>query len=198
MDKQVVKVNCVIGIDPGANGGIAIYRPGRPVVVVKMPCDMNILFSYLKGLMEMCSPLVFLEKLTVRADDVQFTSEGVNMGKLYRIQKMIANYEQLRSTLTICEIPFVLVHPMKWQNGLNVRIKGRHEEKADRKRRYRDIAGQLYPAIRATLWNADALLIMHYGRHVLKSDIKWVAENLPKKMHERVISPNTGFTSENG
>ena len=111
------------------------------------------------------------------------------MGKLYRIQKMLQNFEHLKAIITVAEIPFVLVNAMKWQNDLKLRIKvkGKKEEKADRKRRFRDIAGKLYPEITPALWNADATLIMHFGRYILHNNPRWVLENLPAPMHDRLF-----------
>lgn len=154
-----------------------------------MPKEISEFNDYLTYIKSICSPIIFLEKLSVRPDDVNVGDGGANMGKLYRIQKMVANYEQLKTVITLCDIPFCMVHPLKWQNELKLRIKrkGYHEEKAERKRRYRDIAGELYPDISATLWNADATLIMHFGRYVLQNNPNWVLENLPPKLHERLF-----------
>ena len=39
-----MKVDCIIGIDPGANGGIAVYRVyGQKVDVLKMPKELSAL-----------------------------------------------------------------------------------------------------------------------------------------------------------
>lgn len=184
-----MKIDCVIGIDPGASGGIVCWRPGKKAEAIKMPKDLNKIRDYLSYIRSICSPIVFLEKLSVRADDVSGDGDGVNMGKLFRVQKMIANFEQLKAIITVCDVPFVTVHPMKWQNELKLRIKvGRKkEEKADRKRRYRDIAGKLYPEINPTLWNADATLIMHFGRYILKNNPRWVLSNFSNDMTERLF-----------
>lgn len=111
------------------------------------------------------------------------------MGKLYRIQKMLANFEQLKATIAVCDVPFVMVHPMKWQNELKLRAKTtrKKEEKNERKRRYKEIAGNLYPELKPTLWNADATLIMHFGRYILRNNPDWVRENLTAKMYERLF-----------
>lgn len=183
MEKNI-KISAVVGIDPGRNGGIVTWRPGQKITAAKMPQDINDLRDYLTYLKSICSPMVFLEKLTVRPDDVMAGAEGVNMGKMYRIQKMMANYEQLKTMIAFCEVPFVVVHPIKWQNELKLRTKSsRHkEEKAERKRRYRDVAGNLYPELTPTLWNADATLIMHFGRYILKNNPNWVRDNLPERL----------------
>lgn len=175
-----MNIDTIIGIDPGAQGGIAVWQAGAKVKTIRMPRDISELREYMTYLVENFRPIVFLEKLSVRPDDVTVEGGSANLGKLYRIQKMIAQYEQLKATLEFCGVPFVQVHPMKWQNGLHLRTKG--EEKAARKRRYRDIAGRLYPEVDATLWNADAVLIMHFGRHALKNDPGWVYANLPSQL----------------
>ena len=184
-----MKIDCVVGFDPGAsNGGIAVWRPNQKVKTIKMPKDITDLRNYLEYLKSICSPIVFLEKLSVRPDDVSPGADGVNMGKLYRIQKMLANFEQLKATIAVCNIPFVMVHPMKWQNELKLRTKtGKKETKEERKRRYRDIAGELYPEIKPTLWNADATLIMHFGRYILHNNPEWVRQNLPSNLHENLF-----------
>lgn len=175
--EQKITINCVIGIDPGAQGGIAIYRVGDPVKAVKMPKDISELGEFLKYYAETTKPIVFLEKLSVRPDDV---TDG-NMGKLYRIQKLMANFEHLKAIIELSGIPYVLTHPLTWQTKLKLRIKGQKEEKADRKRRYQETAQKLYPEVKVTLWNSDALLLMHFGRWALVNEVNWVKANLPQK-----------------
>lgn len=184
-----MKIDCIVGIDPGSMGGIVCWRPNHKTTAIKMPKDLNDIRDYLNHLKSICSPIVFLEKLSVRPDDVQPGEDGVNMGKLYRIQKMIANFEQLKAIITVCDVPFVMVHPMKWQNELKLRISSKRikESKEQRKRRYRDIAGKTYPDIKPTLWNADATLIMHFGRYILQNNRDWVKQNLPSKMYQRLF-----------
>lgn len=186
-----MKIDCVIGIDPGRNGGIVSWRPNHNIKAIKMPEDLNELRDYLNYMKSICSPIVFLEKLSVRPDDITPGEGGANMGKLYRIQKMMANYEQLKAIITFCEIPFCMVHPLKWQNDLKLRVKNKsrsnQESKEARKRRYKDIAGDYYPELNPTLWNADATLIMHFGRYILQNNPGWVRENCPDKMHNRIF-----------
>lgn len=180
-------IDCIIGIDPGASGGIVTWRPNEVAKAIKMPKDLNALAEYLKYIKSVSHPLVFLEKLSVRPDDVVAVGTCANMGKLYRIQKMLQNFEHLKAILTVSGVPFVMVHPMKWQNELKLRVKGSTEDKAQRKRRYRDLAGQLYPEIKSALWSADATLIMHFGRRILQRDPEWVKQNLPSVAHNSLF-----------
>lgn len=188
MEKKI-RISAVVGIDPGASGGIVTWRPNHNITAIKMPEDINGIRDYLNYLKTICSPIVFLEKISVRPDDITPVADGFNMGKLYRIQKMLANFEQLKATIAVCDVPFVMVHPMKWQNELKLRAKTtrKKEEKNERKRRYKEIAGNLYPELKPTLWNADATLIMHFGRYILRNNPDWVRENLPAKMYERLF-----------
>ena len=177
------KIDCIIGIDPGANGGLAVYIKDRSrtiLDVAKMPKDLSDLRDFFGYYKENYNPIVFLEKLSVRPDDITADSEGVRMGKLYRIQKLMANYEHLKAILETTGVPYVLVHPCKWASYLKLRKIGSQETKVDRKNRYKRFAEKNYPDIKVTLWNADALLIMHFGRYVLANEMNWVKANLPQ------------------
>lgn len=175
-----MKIDCIIGIDPGAGGGIAVWRPNKKTEVIKMPKDILRLKEYLEYMKGICNPLVFIEKVQLRPDDV-----ADNPGKVYRIQQMLNAFQSLKDCVSFCGIPFVLVHPQKWQNELKLKLKG--EEKPERKKRYQRAAQSFYPEISVTLWNADALLILHFGRYILNKSPEWVLENLPRPMHEKLF-----------
>ena len=188
--EQTIKINCVIGIDPGRAGGIATFVMGKYkpfVTTVKMPKDIAELRDFFEYYAENYRPIVFLEKLSVRPDDVMSEGDKPNLGKLYRIQKLMANFEQLKAVIESAGIPFVLVHPMSWQTKLKLRMRGRKEDKRLRKRRYVEAAQGFFPEVRATLWSADALLIMQFGRWALVNDLKWVEANLPEREYEKLF-----------
>lgn len=185
---ETIKINCVIGIDPGAAGGIAIYTVGQQgIKTVKMPKELDELRGFFEYYADNFCPIVFLEKLTVRPDDVKVDGGGASLGKLYRIQRMLAGYEKLKAYLETVGIPYVLVHPLSWQTRLGLRQKGVQEEKAQRKHRYQQFAGKLYPGTKMTLWNSDAVLIMHFGRFVLANELSWVRANLPSREHGKLF-----------
>lgn len=169
----------IAGIDVGKHGGIAILRENE-TKVIKMPDDVTEfigLFDYYKGLDDL---LVFVEKLQMRPQDIY-----ENVGKAFRIQRMLADFEKLKATLQIGKIPFCLVNPMKWQSALGLRIKG--EEKSDRKHRYVKVAQEHHPNVRATLWNADALLIADFGKKMYEEQNKWLKSNLPTQFNEKLF-----------
>ena len=183
-----MKVNCIIGIDPGKNGGIAIYRYGYKVTTIKMPKDLNELKDMFRYYSENFTTIIFLEKLSIRPDDIKVENNGkANMGKIFRVQTMMANYERLKVLIELSGIPYAMVHPMTWQSKLGLRKHGVKEEKAKRKHRYRRSAIELYPGQKVTLWNADALLIMHFGRWALENDINWVRGNVPTKEQGKIF-----------
>lgn len=187
MEQKKIRISAVIGIDPGAAGGIAVFIVGQKAKVVKMPKDLTELRDFFAYYAENYHPIVFLEKLSVRPDDVAADGGKANLGKLYRIQKMMANFEHLKALIETAGIPYVMCHPLSWQSKLSLRIPGKHEEKAERKRRYQAYAQQLYPEVSVTLWNADALLLMHFGRFILVNDPVWVRKNLPEREYEKLF-----------
>lgn len=54
-----MKIDCIVGIDPGSNGGIVTWRPNQNIKAVQMPKNINDLKDYLSYLKSICSPLVF-------------------------------------------------------------------------------------------------------------------------------------------
>lgn len=171
--------DAVLGIDPGSQGGISVYRNGK-ADVVKMPKKLEDIREYLQYIKSVSKhPIVFLEKLQLRMDDI-----NDNPGKAFRIQKLLMAFQQLKDFIQVEGIPFVLVHPMSWQSYLKLRRQA--ETKTERKNRYKDAAGIYYPTIKPTLWNADALLIMHFGRLKLHDDPNWVKANLPSEIIDKL------------
>lgn len=171
-------VETIIGIDPGKGGGVAVYRPNREVQVYKMP-DFDTLAELLKVIREMDKYiLVFMEKVQMRHGDK-------HSGKMFRMEKMLANYEQVKAIMKLLKIPFCLVHPMKWQGVMNLRKQG--EEYGEKKKRFNLIAKNIYPAIGITLATCDAVLIMEFGRKILRVDPMWVKENVPDEALKMLI-----------
>lgn len=182
-----IKINCVIGVDPGSAGGLAVFVPGMNVKTLKMPKDISDLRDFIGYYAENYKPIVFLEKLSVRPDDIAIQGDKANMGKLFRIQKMMANFEHLKAIIETTGVPYVMVHPLSWQTKLKLRIRGAHEEKDARKKRYKEAAGQLYPGVNITLWNADAILLMHFGRYALVNETRWVKAQLPEREYQKLF-----------
>jgi hypothetical protein len=92
---------------------------------------------------------------------------------------MLANYESLKTILSINELPFIEVHPRSWQGYLNLVVKG--EPKPERKQRYKRAAAEYYPNMNITNYNGDALCILQYGCRKIERDFDSVLEKLGKR-----------------
>lgn len=174
----------IVGIDPGRKGGVAVFDGGT-VNAAKMPDDVLALGRMLEGK----GAVVFIEKLNVRPDDMNF-------GKAVRVQRMLDEYERLKAGLEEHGVPYIMVHPLKWQSYLGVRIKG--QEKEERKRHFRDVAAKAFPNTKVTLWNADALLILLFGMRILQEDKRWVRSNCPVEFdYEAALAEFEGIGGRN-
>lgn len=182
----------VIGIDPGISGGLAIWSERIELVTCRMPLkqihkngkkqnntNLHALRSHLEYHKEDCQPIVFIERVQGWLSD-----QDQNPGKVFRIQKMLKNYAELISIITLCEIPYIEVAPISWQKHLALHVKGM--EKPERKKMYLNAAQQWYPKIKATLWNSDAICLVHYGRMKLEFDPKSISDVL-KEPDQRQI-----------
>lgn len=175
----------IMGIDPGIGGGIAIYTKNG-LVATKMPSysvmrsngkkknetDINKLGEIFEQQKENYNPIVFIEL-------VQAWTGTDDPARQYQIGRMLANYEALKTTITLSGIDFIEVMPQQWQSFLNLKVKG--ESKNDRKRRYVRFAASKYPEAKATLWSSDAICLVEFGRRKLSFDKDWVADMLPRK-----------------
>lgn len=173
-----LKTKVIIGIDPGAQGAIAIYN-GRTdeITVHKMPKKITPLKEILQE--NLNDQFVFLERVSPWKGDIH------TPGKMFGINKMMENYTMLRMVIEEMDIPFVYTSPNTWQK--TIRRKG--ESKEARKRRFRDMAQKIYPTVRATLWNADALLIMNYGRIMASYNLNWIWSHCPDHVKKKDLWP---------
>ena len=117
-----ITIDCIIGIDPGKNGGDCCLASNHKTEVIKMPGDLMELRQWFDYMKSICRPLVFVEKVQLRPDDV-----NDNPGKAFRVQKLLSEFEKLKTIIAMCDVPFVLVHPkngkMNWNCGLRERGK---------------------------------------------------------------------------
>lgn len=166
----------IIAIDPGANGGIAIYKKNRLEHVIHMPknlSDLKTYFDYVKENNERV--IVFIEKVQMFMSD----SDEENKGKQFRIKKLLSNFDQLKSLIVYYGFEFVEVYPITWQSNLGLNYK--NIPKTERKNLYKESAGYCFPAVKITLYNADALLILHFALNKTKSDNKWIEERIQNR-----------------
>lgn len=150
----------IIAIDPGASGAICSLKNGQ-VSVVNMPDKIFDLKVYFQGLIEgVDSSFCFIERVqSWVADDSQ-------PGKRFGIEKMLRQYTEIKTVLTMLEIPFHETQARSWQK---IFLNGeKFEEKKDRKARLKEICQQKFRHIKVTLKNCDALLILLYGNQEMQ------------------------------
>lgn len=139
-----------VGIDPGANGAIAVLDSiGRPIITIKLkdatPHDV----------WKQCT-----EHFALRQGPVYAVLEKVASSPQMGVCSAFsfgAVAGMLRAFLVAGDVPFEEVSPSKWQGALNCRTKG---EKNVSKAK----AQELFPMVKVTHANADALLLAEYAR----------------------------------
>ena len=145
-----MKYEITIGVDPGANGGIAWITDGK-ACVEKMPDTLQDLWE-------------LIESIGFEAPDftpyqikayIEQVSSSPQMGVVSAFS-FGRGYGNLEMALTAAGIPFERVRPQVWQKALGCMTKG---DKNVSKRR----AQELFPDRKITHATADALLIAHYG-----------------------------------
>lgn len=136
-----------LGIDPGVSGGIAIVdEAGVVITVEKMPADAARLAMILGAVPT--DTIACVEK--VHSSPQMGVSSAFTFGNGYgRIEGVLAAYE----------IDTTFVTPQRWQTDMDCRTGG---DKNVTKMR----AQQMFPNVRITLWNADALLLAMYCRRL--------------------------------
>lgn len=168
----------IIGIDPGVGGGIAIIK-NNAISIHKMPtikvevngktrneaCIANLQILMVEN---SDNTIVFIEKVNPRPQDAESNRQ-------FKIARMLANYEVLKTVVKIFKFPLVEVPPRTWQEYL--RLVKRGEVQKDRKNRYKRYASHLIGRD-ATLWNADAICIAQFGNLKVQRDIAWIRERI--------------------
>lgn len=143
----------IIGIDPGINGGIAVYSEGKIVEVTKMPPTPSELLNFLGEQADGYDVSCYLEKVQALP--------GQGAGAMFTFGK---GFGHLEMALIACGIPTSEVTPQKWQKVIQVGNKGT-KTKTEWKNKLKARAEMLYPYLgkKITLATSDAILICHYG-----------------------------------
>lgn len=159
--EETASFDGIIGIDPGKAGAVVFWKPGSQVKVWKMPDNVKgyrLIFNYVQ---EVCrTPICFIERQALHNTDIG--------GKQFNIIKLLANYNNLKTTLELSDIPIYEVGTRTWMKYCQLTDLCLGMEKKDRKSFFKQKAAERFPGIKVTLWNCDALLILEAGRFLLK------------------------------
>ena len=147
-----MKHGTIIGVDPGANGGIAWIDYNGKACVEKMPGSLQDLWELICDITNY--PRSSIDGRSYKAY-IEQVSSSPQMGVVSSFS-FGRGYGNLKMALTAAGIPFERVRPQVWQKALGCMTKG---DKNVSKRR----AQELFPDRKVTHATADALLIAYYG-----------------------------------
>ena len=142
-----------IGIDPGVNGGVAIIDDkwkDKAIEAVKCPDTIKDMADYLNvHCYDNIKTLCIIEKVH------SFPGQGVR--SVFTFGK---NYGQWLGILASHDIPYKEVSPQTWMKHYG----SMPRDRGQRKRHLKHLAQSLYPSIKVTLYNADAILLANYSK----------------------------------
>lgn len=143
----------IIGIDPGAKGAIAIvWEDGSLHEVVNMPDTPKDILDYLREYSN-TGAVCYLENV----------GNGIPGQSSSATAKFARHNGHLEMALLALGIKTVKATPQKWEKTYQLG-KSSSMEKAEWKRKLKAKAQELFPNVKVTLVNSDALLIAEYGR----------------------------------
>ena len=150
---KAASIRLFFGIDPGANGGMAVLGAGGGIISsIKMPQTERDVWDWINESWT-STPVAMIER--VHSMPAQGIASAFTFGK---------GYGGLRMALIAASIPFEEVNPEKWVKGLGIPKRGKTESKTTWKNRLKARAQQLFPEAEVTLKTSDALLIAEYCR----------------------------------
>lgn len=147
-----------IGIDPGANGGMAAVSANGHVVLL-MPLSQ----ATPKDWLDTINTIGGHSKRAAIENNTGFVGGVGNPGStMYKFGRVAGLLEGM---LIATRIPYQIPTPREWQKsiGISPRKKGKGaESKTQFKRRLKAAAERLFPGVNITLDTADALLIAEF------------------------------------
>lgn len=146
----------IIAIDPGKNGAICIREGSEIVDVAKMPDTCADLRDFIEEAThcqytDMTEIVAYLEQVSAMP--------GQGVTSMFTFGNGFGHLEQVLADFRIRTIK---VRPQMWQKALSLNSV-KDKSKADHKRRLKDYAQQLFPSVKVTSVNQDALLISEYA-----------------------------------
>ena len=144
----------ILGIDPGKNGGMAVLDADTNDIIdiTSMPSTLTDISDFVERHQDVsCAVLE-----TVHSMPGQGVASMFTFGQYYGYVQMAVVAHKIRC---------IDVLPAKWQQALGLKTK-KGESKAEHKNRLKGLAQKLFPKVKVTLKNADALLLAEYGRRV--------------------------------
>jgi hypothetical protein len=167
---MMLKVNKIIGIDPGLSNGAVCVLTSTGYVGGKLPNSIQGIQKLLQEQSNGHSVLVVLEKVQV------WTGDEATPGKRFGIDKLTSHHAQLLSSIALLNLPLIQAHPATWQSFLKLKKYKENITKQERKERYWE-AAQMYAGKAVPRYQADAFCLAEFGWRKLK-DQKWMSKHI--------------------
>lgn len=148
-----------IGCDPGKSG--AIVSIGRDVDMIRLNTDK----LTEKDIVDFLNDKNLLDcyVLTEAVGPNRNRSKGEARQGASSMFSFGMNYGFVRGILAANNMRRAFIAPQKWQQGFGL-IKRKDETNTQKKNRHKAKAQELFPEVKVTLWNCDALLLAAYCR----------------------------------
>lgn len=144
-----------IAVDPGQAGGVARIMVSSDdryhVETWNMPETEKDIADLFKEISKGLDVKAIIERVNA------FPGQGV-----VSVWKFSANYHGCRMAMICAGLSFDQVGPLQWQKELGIPSRKKEETKVQHKNKLKAKAQQLFPSVKVTLANADALLLAHY------------------------------------
>ncbi len=148
----------IIGIDPGESGSVVCIYDYNKIEIVSLSCIGMDVFDFLcKCKRDNINTWAYIEKVHT------MPKQGI-----VSAGKFMYNFGYVVGLLTASKIPFEFVIPQVWKKALGC-ISPKDSTKTHKKNIDKLAAQRLFPDIKITHKNADALLIAEYGRRLRKT-----------------------------
>lgn len=153
-----------VGIDPGANGACcALMDDGEISLLKHDSASEHDQWEWVTQFIgSPCHALI--EQQTARPSRIPDGKGGWRETVLASTVHLFGSYRDLRTMLVCAAIPFEDCPPKRWQNGLHVPPKDKGDSDSVWKNKLKSKALSLFPHVKVTLWNADAILIAEWCR----------------------------------
>lgn len=158
MNYPLPQLTTLIAVDPGVSGAFAVLNQ-HGVHLFHMPDSED-------RIVALIDQIVYESRASLRAPYAVVEQINGFMGNALpgsRMFTMGSNYGFVRGALKALHVPVQLVGPRKWQGDLSLK-KEKEMNRNKWKQKLCCEAKALYPLVKVTQQDADALLLLHWAR----------------------------------
>lgn len=154
----------IITIDVGVQGGVCYQDKFGIIKCRKLKTDWVGMADLMSDLIEM-DPV---EEISFYVEHQNLRKPDVISGRWFNIHKLCIQYEMIKNVIhCLGGIP-TPINPQEWQSIFFQR----GQTYKDKKKKFKELASKLYPELKVTLWNCDALLMLYYKNKIQNGKIR--------------------------